>query len=73
GKDLKAAFGKRVLGPEFPLISQVQLWYIKVILIKLERDKPVAGAKHTIMDAIEKLEKGKGASSLRIAVDVDPY
>ncbi|MDP4223005.1 MAG: primosomal protein N', partial [Bacteroidota bacterium] len=47
GKDLKAAFGKRVLGPEFPLISQVQLWYIKVILIKLERDKPVAGAKHT--------------------------
>jgi primosomal protein N' (replication factor Y) len=73
GHDLKEIFGKRVLGPESPVISQVQLWYIKTILIKIEREKPPARAKQLIIEAIERLEKEKGASMLRIAVDVDPY
>jgi primosomal protein N' (replication factor Y) len=73
GRDLKEIFGKRVLGPESPVISQVQLWYIKTILIKIEREKPPAKAKQLITEAIERLEKEKGASSLKIAIDVDPY
>jgi primosomal protein N' (replication factor Y) (superfamily II helicase) len=73
GNDLKEAFGKRVLGPEFPLISQVQMWYIKTILIKIEREKPHAKAKQLITEAVNRLEKEKGASSLKIAIDVDPY
>ena len=73
GRDLKEIFGKRVLGPESPVISQVQLWYIKTILIKIEREKPPAKAKQLIIEAIDRLEKEKGASSLKIAVDVDPY
>ncbi len=73
GRDLKVIFGKRVLGPEFPLISQVQLWYIKTILIKIEHEKPPSKAKRLISEAIERLEKEKGASSLKIAIDVDPY
>jgi len=73
GRDLKEIFGKRVLGPEAPVISQVQLWYIKTILIKIEREKPPAKAKQLIVEAIERLEKEKGASSLKIAIDVDPY
>ena len=73
GRDLNKIYGKRVLGPEFPVISQVQLWYIKTILIKLEREKPVAKAKQIISEAIERLGREKGASALKIAVDVDPY
>jgi len=73
GQDLKRVFGKRVLGPEFPLIAQVQLWYIKTILIKLERQKPAAKAKLLIAEAIERLEKERGASALKIAIDVDPF
>jgi primosomal protein N' (replication factor Y) len=73
GNDLKSFFGKRVLGPEFPVISQIQLWYIKTILIKVEKDKPLAKAKGMISDAITKLEKEKGAGGLKIAIDVDPY
>jgi len=73
GRDLKEIFGKRVLGPESPVISQVQLWYIKTILIKIEREKPPAKAKQLIIEAIDRLEKEKGASSLKIAIDVDPY
>jgi primosomal protein N' (replication factor Y) len=72
GRELKKIFGKRVLGPEFPIVSQVQLWYIKTILIKLEREKPVAKAKLLINEAIERLEKERGASALKIAIDVDP-
>lgn len=73
GDDLKSVFGKRVLGPEYPLISKIQLWYIKVILVKIERDKPIAKARIHIGEAIEKVEKMKGTSSLKISVDVDPY
>jgi primosomal protein N' (replication factor Y) (superfamily II helicase) len=73
GRDLREIFGKRVLGPESPAISQVQLWYIKTIIIKIEREKPPAKAKQLIVEAIERLEKEKGASALRIAIDVDPY
>jgi primosomal protein N' (replication factor Y) len=73
GSDLKNIFGKRVLGPESPVISQVQLWYIKTIIIKIEREKPPAKAKQLIIEAIDRLEKVKGASSLKLAIDVDPY
>jgi len=73
GRDLRALFGKRVLGPESPVISQVQLWFIKTIIIKIEREKPTAKAKQLIVEAIDRIESEKGASSLRIAVDVDPY
>jgi primosomal protein N' (replication factor Y) (superfamily II helicase) len=73
GRELREIFGKRVLGPESPLISQVQLWYIKTIIIKIEREKPPTKAKQLITGAIDRLEKEKGASSLKIAVDVDPY
>ena len=73
GRDLKEIFGKRVLGPESPVISQVQLWYIKTILIKIEREKPPTKAKQLILEAIDRLEKVKGASALKIAIDVDPY
>jgi primosomal protein N' (replication factor Y) (superfamily II helicase) len=73
GHDLKEVFGRRVLGPESPVISQVQSWYIKTILIKVERGKPPARAKKLLLEAIERLYKEKGASTLRIGVDVDPY
>jgi primosomal protein N' (replication factor Y) len=73
GDDLKIKFGKRVLGPEFPLISRIQLWYIKTILIKIEKEKPLAKAREMIMESVLKLESEKGAGGLRIAIDVDPY
>ncbi|MCU0461050.1 MAG: primosomal protein N' [Bacteroidales bacterium] len=73
GNDLRSMFGKRILGPEYPVISRIQLWYIKTILIKVEKEKPLAKAKAMIMDAVEKLGKEKGAGGSRIAIDVDPY
>ena len=71
--DLKAIFGKRILGPESPLVSRIQLWYIRTIIVKLDASKPVSAPKKLIAAAIERLEKEPGSSSLKIAVDVDPY
>ncbi len=73
GNELKAIFGNQVLGPESPLVSRIQLWYIKSIIVKLDASKPVGAPKKLITIAIERLEKEPGASTLRIAVDVDPY
>jgi primosomal protein N' (replication factor Y) len=73
GSDLRNIFGKRILGPEFPVIDRVQLWYIKTILIKIEKKRPLAKTKEMIMEAIERLEREKGVGALRIAIDVDPY
>ena len=73
GEDLRKSLGNRVLGPEFPVISRIQLWYIKNILIKIEREKPLSRAKELITDSIEKIGKIKGAGALRIDIDVDPY
>lgn len=73
GRDLKNIFGKRVLGPEYPLVSRIQLWYIKNIIIKLEKEKSSAASRQLIREAVERLEGQKGASSLKIAIDVDPY
>lgn len=73
GRDLRSFFGRRVLGPEFPVISRIQLWYIKMILLKIEKGRSTAKARQYVTEAIERLEKEKGAGSLRISVDVDPY
>lgn len=69
---LKKYFGTRVLGPETPLIGRIQLWHIKTILIKIEKEKSVARAKNLIMEAIGLAHTIKGFSSVRISVDVDP-
>ncbi|MFN8211260.1 MAG: primosomal protein N' [Bacteroidales bacterium] len=73
GADLRKAFGTRVLGPEFPVISRIQLWYIKSILIKIEKERSFSKAKLLISECTDRVLKQKGAGSLRINIDVDPY
>ena len=71
--ELKLRFKERVLGPEFPLVSRIQLWYIKTIIVKLEADSGLSRSKEAIGNLLAAIEKSSGASSLRISVDVDPY
>jgi primosomal protein N' (replication factor Y) len=70
---LKESFGNRVLGPEAPVITRIHSWHIKTILIKIEKEKSVSAAKGLIWRSIEKVDKMKGAGSLKISIDVDPY
>ena len=73
GTDLKKLFGKRALGPEYPLVSRIQQWYIKTIIIKTDSEKSLAKTKEQISNAIIRTARMKGTSTLRISVDVDPY
>ena len=73
GSLLKESFGNRVLGPEAPVITKIQSWHIKMVLIKIEKEKSISRAKEIIRKSIGKIEKLKGATSLKITVDVDPY
>ncbi|UKJ06632.1 replication restart helicase PriA [Solitalea lacus] len=73
-KDLKLQLGKRVLGPEFPLIVRIRNFYIKTILIKVERENVSIGkVKQLIQAAIERFYTQKENRNSLIKIDVDPY
>ncbi|HEX2970019.1 MAG TPA: primosomal protein N' [Bacteroidales bacterium] len=73
GSELRKIFGSRILGPEAPVINRIQFWYIKTIILKIEREKPQSKAKQLIIDVLSRIENEKGSSGLRISIDVDPY
>jgi len=70
--DLRADLGKRILGPEYPLVSRIQNWYIKQILVKIERGPNVAPFKELIRKKIELLTKIPDYRQVRVITDVDP-
>jgi primosomal protein N' (replication factor Y) (superfamily II helicase) len=71
---LKKKFGReRVLGPEYPVISRIQNFYQKKILLKIEKDKYSIKMKELVYDAVNSfLKKGKDYAKTRIKIDVDP-
>lgn len=73
GKELRVIFGNRVLGPEFPQISKIQLFHLKTILLKFERGNNYIKLKNALLDVILKLEKSRDFTQLKIVIDVDPY
>jgi primosomal protein N' (replication factor Y) len=70
--DLRNDLGKRILGPEYPLVSRIQNLYIKNILIKIERGSNVSGFKNMIRQKIEELHKNPAYRQLKVIADVDP-
>ncbi len=70
---LRQHFGNRILGPQVPVISRIQLWHIMEILVKIEKDKPVNKAKDIIREVIEGVSLIKGGAQAKISADVDPY
>ncbi|MBI4945594.1 MAG: primosomal protein N' [Bacteroidetes bacterium] len=72
GKKLKSAFGKRVLGPEFPLIPRIKNLYHKKIVIKIAREESANKAKEKIRSVITELQNYPPYKYLRVQADVDP-
>jgi primosomal protein N' (replication factor Y) (superfamily II helicase) len=70
--ELKSHFGKRVLGPEFPLVSRIRNLYHKNILLKIERETSVANVKKIVADQLIKFKSDSDYKSVRIQIDVDP-
>ena len=70
---LRATFGNRVMGPEYPLVSRIRALYIKQITLRFDRNEPVADAKRVIMQMADDLVKQEGWSGVSVVFDVDPY
>lgn len=70
---LRKQFGGRVLGPQSPVIGRVQNWYLKNILVKLEKSQKINDYKRLINRMISITRTQPGLSNLQILIDVDPY
>lgn len=71
-QQLKTIFGSRVLGPEYPPVSRIKNWYIKNILIKIERTKSVYKAKRLIEKVVENIKEDSKSKYVQFVFNVDP-
>lgn len=68
---LRKVFGERVMGPEFPVISRIQNWYQKNIILKIEVTKSYSKAKEILNDLVNGLLSQQAYKGIRVGVDVD--
>ena len=71
--ELKAILKTRVVGPDFPLVSRIQNYYLKNILVKIERERPPGQVKQIIYQTWIKMKGRPDFKSLYVIFDVDPY
>ncbi len=71
-ESLRRQLGSHVLGPEFPVVMQVQKWYIKTIMIKIDSTLSPSKVKEAVRKAMENELKKPRKGTLRIHADVDP-
>jgi len=69
---LKKLLGRRVIGPEFPIVSRIKGLYLKNILIKFERAPQMRELKQQLKEAIDLFNAESKFKAVRIVVDVDP-
>ena len=72
GKQLRAEFGDRVYGPEYPLVGRVKSMYIKQIMLKSFRTADMASVKQKILTIREEFRTLARFKSIWIQFDVDP-
>jgi len=69
---LRKIFGKRILGPEFPVVSRIMNYYIKHILFKIERSVSSGSMKRRMVEEIGKFQQNPEYRPVKIIMDVDP-
>lgn len=69
---MKNSFKDRVLGPEYPVVSRVKNYYIKNIILKIERQSSIIQAKVILNKIIENMLDCNEFKSTRVSIDVDP-
>ncbi len=70
---LRQVFGGRVLGPEAPMVSRVQTFYIRQIVLKMELSASMTKVKKILRDLYEQLLAiDSRMRTTRLYFDVDP-
>ena len=70
---LRTEFGKRVLGPEYPMIKRLRSMHHKNILVKIENTISITKSKAFLMKQINEFQQNPSYKAIRIVVDVDIY
>jgi len=69
---LRKVFGKRILGPEFPIVSRIMNYYIKHIMFKIGREFSSSSMKTMMLEVIEKFRAIHDFRPVKVIMDVDP-
>lgn len=70
---LRAQLGRRVLGPEQPMVARIRNYYIKQVIIKSDKDTSIQKVKSILKETILQFQMEKDYRGVNIQVDVDPY
>lgn len=70
--NLRRVFGVRIFGPHDPLVSKVQKYYIRKILLKIETKASLSRAKKILKDELAVMSTIKKYNSVQVYFDVDP-
>ncbi|MBR1788189.1 MAG: primosomal protein N' [Bacteroidaceae bacterium] len=70
---LRRSFGERVLGPDTPPVSRVQLLYIRKLVLKVEVAASMAQARSLLRQTQHYLLSQPQYKSAQVYYDVDPY
>jgi len=66
-------FGRRLLGPQTPVVDKVRGEHLTTFLLKIERERSFAEAKSLARRAMRHVLDQPGHASLAIVADVDPF
>ena len=69
---LRAAFSSNLMGPESPLVSRIQNYYIKDFWLKLSKDGSLSARKAALVEIIDAFRRDSNYKSVRIVINVDP-
>jgi primosomal protein N' (replication factor Y) len=70
--ELRSRFGKRVLGPEWPVINRIKSLFLKTIWLKIERQGSITSVKRQMQEIILEVKSREGNKGMLISIDVDP-
>ena len=68
---LRQAFPGRVLGPEAPLVSRIQNFFLKEFWVKLPKDNHLASYKLRLREILKAFQSAKEHKTVRVVVNVD--
>ena len=68
---LRQVFGERVLGPDTPPVSRVQMMHIRKLILKMELSAPMSAVRERLNSLQEQILNIPGYRSAQIYYDVD--
>lgn len=71
-QSLRKIFGSRISGPEYPVAARINNFYLKNILIKIERKASMVKAKKLLRQAMDVLISNPKFTTVIVQPDIDP-